>query len=79
MCDEPGLLDVEVFSSIAQARTAVLKPPRPKVNTRLVHDGPERELQRLVTEFNDGAPFEEHEGEFRQGRDLPYSTPEHMP
>ncbi|MFD1847480.1 hypothetical protein [Arthrobacter flavus] len=49
------------------------------MNTRLVHDGPERELQRLVTEFNDGAPFEEHEGEFRQGRDLPYSTPEHMP
>lgn len=59
---------------IAQAKTAVLKTAGSeggyKSFVALVQAGLERELQRLANEFNEGAPFEEHEGEFRRGRPL---------
>lgn len=59
---------------IAQAKTAVLKTAGNEGGYRsfvaLVQGAVERELQRLAVEFNDGAPFEEHEGEFRRGRPL---------
>lgn len=59
---------------IAQAKTAVLKTAGTeggyKSFAALVQGGLERELQRLASEFNGGAPFEAHEGEFRRGRPL---------
>lgn len=59
---------------IAQAKTAVLRTAGSeggyKSFVALVQGAVERELQRLAAEFNDGAPFEKHEGEFRRGRPL---------
>ena len=59
---------------IAQAKTAVLRTAGSeggyKSFVALVQGAVERELQRLAEEFNDGAPFEKHEGEFRRGRPL---------
>lgn len=59
---------------IAQAKTAVLRTAGSeggyKSFVALVQGAVERELQRLAKEFNDGAPFEKHEGEFRRGRPL---------
>lgn len=59
---------------LAQAKTAVLRTAGIeggyKSFAALVQSAVERELQRLASEFNDGSPFEKHEGEFRRGRPL---------
>lgn len=59
---------------IAQAKTAVLSTAGIeggyKSFAALIQSAVTRELQRLADEFNDGTPFEKHEGEFRRGRPL---------
>jgi hypothetical protein len=37
---------------------------------QLIDGALERELQRLANDFNDGVPFPENNGAFRQGRPL---------
>lgn len=55
-----------------QAKSAVLatsgKPGGHRSFAGLVQAAVEREVQRLAEEFNDGQPYESHQGEFRRGR-----------
>ncbi|WP_459279098.1 hypothetical protein [Arthrobacter sp. TMS1-12-1] len=59
-------------SVIGQAKSAVLhtsgKPGGHRSFAGLVQAAVEREVQRLAEEFNDGQPYESHQGEFRRGR-----------
>jgi hypothetical protein len=59
-------------SVIGQAKSAVLHtsglPGGHRSFASLVQTALEREVQRLAEEFNDGQPYETHQGEFRRGR-----------
>jgi hypothetical protein len=71
--DETKSVTVKLSSSvIGKAKSAVLqtsgKPGGHRSFAGLVQAAVEREVQRLAEEFNDGQPYESHQGEFRRGR-----------
>ena len=71
--DETKSVTVKLSSSvIGKAKSAVLatsgKPGGHRSFAGLVQAAVEREVQRLAAEFNDGQPYESHQGEFRRGR-----------
>jgi hypothetical protein len=71
--DETRPVTVKLSSSvIGKAKSAVLqtsgKPGGHRSFAGLVQAAVEREVQRLAEEFNEGQPYESHQGEFRRGR-----------
>ena len=71
--DETKSVTVKLSSNIiGKAKSAVLatsgKPGGHRSFAGLVQAAVEREVQRLAEEFNDGQPYESHQGEFRRGR-----------